>query len=525
MELLHQSGEMIAQRYRILDTLGQGGVGTTYAALDLQNDERVALKALSLRRMSDWKKMELFEREARILAQLNHPAIPRYLDYFQVDTPQDCSFYIAQQLAEGKTLAALVENGWRPDEAEVRGLAIQILEILVYLQEFTPPVIHRDIKPQNIILQSLPSQQGDEGTFDQGFFTKNASTLGRGMYQNISSPIPNCQLPIANQVFLVDFGAVQDTYHHTIMGGSTVVGTYGYMAPEQFRGQAVLSTDLYGLGTTLLFLLTGKSPADLPQRQLKIDFRSHVRISTEFADWLEMILEPIIENRFSSAKEALAVLQGEQTLTNSLAPRRLKPKNTPITLTKTKRELVVDIPPVWFRTKYSRFFGFLTLVWNGIFWLPFLAYHLLKTLYSPLLSIVLGYLLSPPDWLRIFFTSIEQFTSIFNNPLFAAFLGVYVAIGLFLLVDFIEKGICRTKLEIDRKIFHCQGSFGRTEDINQVKLSSIGLSPNKKPITVCEIRCGLRKYQFGLFLTQREKEWLVGEISAFLEKMREHCNS
>jgi serine/threonine protein kinase len=204
MELLHKPGESIAQRYRIVDILGQGGSGTTYQAQD-RRGQRVALKALSLHRMTDWKMMELFEREARVLAQLNHPAIPRYLEYFHVDTPQDRSFYIAQQLAPGQSLAVLVQKGWRANEEEVRRLAAQILEILVYLHELTPPVIHRDIKPQNIIRR-------EDG-----------------------------------QVFLVDFGAVQDTYHNTFMRGSTVVGTYGYMAPEQFRGQAVPTTDLYGL--------------------------------------------------------------------------------------------------------------------------------------------------------------------------------------------------------------------------------------------------------------------------------------
>ena len=217
--------------------------------------------------------MQLFEREARVLAQLNHPAIPRYLEYFHVDTPQDRSFYIAQQLAPGQSLALLVQKGWRTSEEEVRRIAIQILEILVYLHELTPSVIHRDIKPQNIIRHS------------------------------------------DGQVFLVDFGAVQDTYYSTFMRGSTVVGTYGYMAPEQFRGQAVLSTDLYGLGATLLFLLTHRSPTDLPTDRLKIDFRSRVQISEEFADWLEKMLEPDVEDRFGSAKEALAVLRGKRKVT------------------------------------------------------------------------------------------------------------------------------------------------------------------------------------------------------------------
>ncbi len=270
MELLHEAEEIIAQRYRIVDTLGQGGSGTTYLVEDLQSSQQVALKALSLCRMSDWKMMELFEREARVLAQLNHPAIPRYLEYFHVDTPQDRSFYIAQQLAPGQSLALLVQKGWRASEEEVRRIAIQILDILVYLHELTPPVIHRDIKPSNII-------RHPDG-----------------------------------QVFLVDFGAVQDTYYSTFMRGSTVVGTYGYMAPEQFRGQAVPATDLYGLGATLLFLLTHRSPADLPTDRLKIDFRSRVHISDEFADWLEKMLEPDVEDRFGSAKEALAVLRGKR---------------------------------------------------------------------------------------------------------------------------------------------------------------------------------------------------------------------
>ncbi|MEH2002376.1 MAG: serine/threonine-protein kinase [Nostoc sp.] len=273
MELLHQKEDIIAHQYRILDTLGQGGSGTTYLAQDLKSTQQVALKALSLHRMTDWKMMELFEREAKILSQLNHPGIPEYLGYFQVETLEDRYFYIAQQLAEGKTLAALVESGWRTSEDEVRRIAIQILEILVYLHSLKPPVVHRDIKPQNIIRR-------DDG-----------------------------------QMFLVDFGAVQHTYYTTFMRGSTVVGTYGYMAPEQFRGQAVPATDLYALGATLLFILTHCSPADLQTDGLKINFRPRVQISEEFADWLEKMLEPDTEDRFSSAQEAWEVLQGKRKLT------------------------------------------------------------------------------------------------------------------------------------------------------------------------------------------------------------------
>ena len=210
MELLHQAGETINRKYRILDTLEQGGIGITYVAVNLENGKTLALKVLSLHRMTDWKKIELFERESQILSQLNHPAIPGYLDYFHIKRDNHTSFYIAQQLAPGTSLLQLLENGWHPHESEVKHIAIQILDILIYLHSFSPPIIHRDIKPQNIIRSN------------------------------------NCK------VFLVDFGAVADSYHNTITGGSTVVGTFGYMAPEQFRGNALPATDLYGLGTTLL---------------------------------------------------------------------------------------------------------------------------------------------------------------------------------------------------------------------------------------------------------------------------------
>jgi ankyrin repeat protein len=283
MEALHQPGDIVADRYRITDILGQGGVGITYAAEDLKSGETVALKALSLRQMGDWKVLELFEREAKILAQLNHPAIPRYLDYFHVDTPEDHAFYIAQQVVEGKSLAELVKNGWRTNEAGVQRIAAQVLQILAYLHGLKPPVVHRDIKPQNLIWVPLPSKGGTQ----------------------------------KGQVFLVDFGAVQDTYRSTLVKSGTIVGTFGYMAPEQFQGQAVPATDLYGLGATLLFLVTHRSPAELPTERLKISFRSRLQLSERFGDWLEKMLEPDVEERFSSAKEALASLRGNRSVAKS----------------------------------------------------------------------------------------------------------------------------------------------------------------------------------------------------------------
>ena len=465
MEVLHQPGEIIAERYRIIDILGQGGMGITYEAEDLKSSQRVALKALSLRRTDDAKVLELFEREVQILAQLNHSAIPRYLDYFHINKRRNRFFYLAQQLAEGKSLAVLVEKGWQPDEAEVKLIATQLLEILVYLQQLTPPVIHRDIKPQNII-------RCDDG-----------------------------------RVFLVDFGAVQDVYHNTLTGGSTVAGTYGYMAPEQFRGWAVLATDLYALGATLISLLTQKSPTDLPHRNLKIDFLPHVRITQQFADWLERMIEPVAEDRFLSAEEALAVLRGKQVFTRSATPKTRQLAERPIILMNNGNQLTVVIQPVWLGSDRSRLFALLPLVWNSIFLLIIWI-----TLVSGSLTIL---------------TSVEFRFIPLASQIGLLLLGIYGLIGLWILGTFLLSAASRTRLEIDQQNFRLQRRFlgwcyktvqGRTQEISQVELRGIGLSMNKAPITVCTLKSRLRKHRFGSFLPESDKAWLVAEVKYFLEK-------
>ncbi|MEG4035399.1 ankyrin repeat domain-containing protein [Microcoleus sp. S36b_A4] len=300
MDIVEQIPHNLVKHYQIKKLLGEGGSSTTYEAVDLQTHQRVALKALSLQKMNDWKVLELFEREANVLSKLNHPGIPRYLDYFYVDTPDNRCFYIVQELAQGQSLASLVESGWHASESEIQRIATQILEILVYLHSQKPPVIHRDIKPENIVFKS---------------------------------PI-NSHKQKDWEVCLVDFGAVQNTYYNTLMRGSTVVGTYGYMAPEQFLGQAVPATDLYGLGATLLYLLTHRSPAELPTNILEKDFRSQIQISSEFADWLGKTIAPDLENRFRSAKEALESLRN---------PRIVNVKSNP---TQWKKRLKIGIAAI-----------------------------------------------------------------------------------------------------------------------------------------------------------------------------------
>ncbi|MFO0564903.1 MAG: protein kinase [Polyangiaceae bacterium] len=254
-------GEIVGERFRVTGVLGRGGVGTTYSAEDMQTRALVALKELWLWRGQDWKTLDLFQREARVLAGLEHPAIPRYVAYFQVETQEGAAFYLAQTVAPGRSLATWVREGWRPSEAELRVVADGLLGVLEYLHGLSPPVIHRDVKPENVLR--------DEG----------------------------------GHLYLVDFGAVRDSYRSTAQG-STVVGTFGYMAPEQFRGQALPGTDLYGVGATCVHLLTHLTPAQLPQKKERPDFRSRARVSGPLEEWLDRMLAPEASRRFPSARAA-----------------------------------------------------------------------------------------------------------------------------------------------------------------------------------------------------------------------------
>ena len=298
METLHQPNEIIGECYRLATPIDEGAFGTTYEAEDLTNYRRVAIKALSLQHRTDSKVLELFEREANVLASLNHPAIPKYFDYFRAETPTNDRFYLVRELIDGESLADLVKKGWHPNEQEIKRIAIQILECLEYLHGLEPPAIHRDIKPENIIRRR------------------------------------------DGKVFLVNFGTLQEAYRHTFTDDSTFVGTVGYIPPEQYNSQVKPATDIYALGATLLFLLTHKSPDEFPQNRLKIEFRDWVNLSPELADVLEKMLEPFIEDRFESATEVLEVLKGDRQKNNYPSLKHQPPSRNPVRLNKTNKHLM-----------------------------------------------------------------------------------------------------------------------------------------------------------------------------------------
>ena len=210
------SGDILFNRYRIVHLVGQGGFGAVYRAWDLSLKVPVAVKE-NLDTSAEAQRQ--FEHEAQLLAPLRHPNLPRVSDHFFVPGQGQ---YLVMDFVEGRSLEALLaERGGPLGEAEALGWIAQVCDALEYLHTRTPPIIHRDIKPQNIIV----------------------AADGRAM--------------------LVDFG-ISKAYDPTLKTtrGARAV-TPGYSPPEQYGlGTTDARSDVYALGATLYTLLTGAPPPE-----------------------------------------------------------------------------------------------------------------------------------------------------------------------------------------------------------------------------------------------------------------------
>lgn len=259
--------QMLIGRYEIQKQLGKNPGRKTVLAMDHQTQELVVVKLLTFNEDFEWQSLKLFEREAEVLKSLDHPAIPRYLNYFEIER----GFALVQSYINARSLEEHVQAGRTFKEFSVKQIAIDILEILTYLYSRLPPVIHRDIKPSNILLTEQ---------------TEYSSA----------------------KVYLIDFGSVQ-TAVNIPQGTITIVGTYGYMPMEQFGGQTVPASDIYSLGATLIYLVTERHPTELPQDDGRIAYEQVVNLSPALANWLQLMTEPSLKRRLKSAKVALDALE------------------------------------------------------------------------------------------------------------------------------------------------------------------------------------------------------------------------
>jgi serine/threonine protein kinase len=464
--------QYLNDRYEILQQLGKRTGRETLLARDLSTEKLVVIKLLKFNSEFEWDDLKLFEREALILQELSHPAIPQYLDYFEFEVPQYKGFAIVQTYLEAKSLEQHRKNGRTFSENEVKEIAKQLLEILAYLHDRHPPVIHRDLKPSNILL-------GD----------RSAHSIGK--------------------IYLVDFGSVQNIAA-TEGGTFTIVGTYGYMPPEQFGGRTVPASDLYSLGATLIYLLTGRHPADLPFEDLQIQFQQFITGSPQFTSWLNRLLQSVPSQRFAHAREAIKALKVNTvpnvnllktsksiedlaTIVNQPLGSRVKLKNTP-------KSLEIILPPQGFHPALIPTIGF-AFVWN--------------------LFLV--------NWYRIAFQAWSS-----GGWFMALFSLVHLGVGLSLIWTILFTLSGKTKLEITKnKVSITHEILGLKlprfakkclKTVDKIELTRISYKRNSEGDRVLvppqiNIWAGVKKIQLGQGgrLSEPELQWLAQELSRWLK--------
>src|SRR4030066_151519 len=282
-----QPGDVLLNRYAIQSVLGVGGMGAVYCARDLHFPNVV--KRVAVKEMINLARDQVihdtiirnFEREANILATLNHPSIPRIYDYFS----QDDRSYLIIEFVDGKDLEAiLLDSKDFFSEAQVVNWAIELCDVISYLHNNKPePIIFRDIKPSNIMI----NQHG--------------------------------------HILLVDFG-IAKTFQTGQKG--TMIGTEGYSPPEQYKGEATQLADIYALGATLHHLLTKRDPRMEPpfsfeERKIR-SINPSVTSELEAVVFTALHYEP--KERYASAelmKEALIAAAKKTGLLHRL-PAALK---------------------------------------------------------------------------------------------------------------------------------------------------------------------------------------------------------
>lgn len=278
---------LLGGRYRILRELGRGGFGYTYLAEDINRFNELCVLKEFFPQVDDaaalQKAKQLFEREAGVLYQLNHPQIPKFRELLRVQGRDRGRLFLVQDYIEGPTYQELLEtrlqSGSRFSESEVTQLLRQVLPVLDYLHSIG--VIHRDIAPDNLILRNSDG------------------------------------LPV-----LIDFGGVKKlaTVVQQQVGASAVptrLGKVGYAPEEQLQtGEVSPSADLYALAVTALVLLSGETPQTLYDSYSKRwRWEDYVTLSPRLTKVLQRMLAPRLGDRYSSATVVLQALSTPDTYT------------------------------------------------------------------------------------------------------------------------------------------------------------------------------------------------------------------
>lgn len=289
------SNILLKKRYVAIKKIGQGGFGVTFLAVDLRNDNSYCvIKQLLTNNLDEdtsQTALALFEREAKTLAKIEHPQIPKLLNYFQ-DQKQ---FYLIQEFILGRDLEREVQKKAPFPEVLAKNFLKEILPVLDYIH--SQKVIHRDIKPANILRRKEDKK-----------------------------------------LFLIDFGAVKDEVNTQLMKSNPLtafteisVGTMGFAPPEQLAMRPVYASDIYALGATCIFLLTGKTPKEVCDAKTgELRWEQFADVGSKFAAVLNKMLDLDLKKRYSSARqviEALEIAPYQDQLKDAMAKRTTKIDN------------------------------------------------------------------------------------------------------------------------------------------------------------------------------------------------------
>lgn len=261
--------------------LGKGVTASTWLARQAQpgtadagqnQSTGIVLKIFDIAETDSWKPLDQFKREADILRTLSHPQIPQYIESFDAVYEGHFLFVLVMEYIEGETVESYIASGKKFTEGHIEQILAELADILAYIGSLRPPIVHRDINPRNVIVK------------------------------------PD------GHIELVDFSGVQDAIRTALYPGATLVGTAGYIPVEQVSGRATNRSDLYGAAATAVFMLTGRNPAELPMRNLKIDLSGLLYMSPRLSYVLDNWLDPDPDRRFLSASQSASILRGEITV-------------------------------------------------------------------------------------------------------------------------------------------------------------------------------------------------------------------
>lgn len=257
---------MINGKYEILKEIGHGGMSTVYLAMDKNLNKQWAVKEIRKNGndANDLSVVNSLQAEADLMKKLDHPALPRIVDIIN-DAETIC---IIMDYIEGETLEKIIsEYGAQPEETVI-GWAMQLCDALQYLHSQKPPIIYRDMKPANVMLN------------------------------------PEGNLKV------IDFGIARE-YKEKSLADTTTLGTRGYCPPEQYGKQTDARSDIYALGMTMHHLLTGQDP-----RLPGYEYASIRQYRSELSGSLERIVDKCVaidpENRYQSCSELMYALQNRE---------------------------------------------------------------------------------------------------------------------------------------------------------------------------------------------------------------------